>query len=219
VRYTASMTHTTFSILGDSISTFKGFVPQENELFYPKEGVDVINVEHTWWHLLAKRCNLDLIMNESYSGSRISRTGLRPLSSCFQDEKRQSRLCGDLIIVFGGTNDWGQADLPVTKEVFIQAYEQLVAAMLERHSASKLYFCTPLQRTDRTLEQVNMHNWSQLELAQVVRDCVARHPKANLIDLAAYPIHEGDGMLADNLHPTRQGMKTLSHLIQQGLGL
>ncbi|NBK24121.1 MAG: SGNH/GDSL hydrolase family protein, partial [Spirochaetia bacterium] len=34
-----------------------------------------------------------------------------------------------------------------------------------------------------------------------------------------YPIHEGDGMLADNLHPTRQGMETLSHLIQQGLGL
>ena len=55
MRYTASMTHTTFSILGDSISTFKGFVPQENELFYPKEGVDVINVEHTWWHQLAKR--------------------------------------------------------------------------------------------------------------------------------------------------------------------
>ncbi len=219
MRYTAGMTDTTFSILGDSISTFKGFVPEENELFYPKEGVDTTTVEHTWWHQLAKRCNLRLIMNESYSGSRISRTGLRPLSSCFLDEKRQARLAGDIIIVFGGTNDWGQADLPVSKQVFSQAYEELVATMLARHKKSTLYFCTPLQRTDRALEQMNMHNWNQLELAQVVRECVASHPKANLIDLAAFSIQQGDGMLADNLHPTKRGMEVLSRLMQQGLGL
>ncbi|NLE14662.1 MAG: SGNH/GDSL hydrolase family protein [Spirochaetales bacterium] len=213
------MTHTTFSILGDSISTFAGFVPAENELFYPKEGVDVTKVEQTWWHLLAKRCHLDLIMNESYSGSRISRTGLRPITSSFLDEKRQARLSGDLIIVFGGTNDWGQADLPVTKEVFIQAYEELVTTMLEHHRASKLYFCTPLQRTDRALNQVNIHNWTQLELAAAIRAIVGKHSGAHLIDLAAYPISEGDGMLADNLHPTKKGMEVLSHLVQEGLGL
>ncbi len=213
------MTHTTFSILGDSISTFAGFVPAENELFYPKEGVDVTKVEHTWWHQLAKHCTLDLFMNESYSGSRISRTGLRPLSSSFLDEKRQARLGGDLIIIFGGTNDWGQADLPVTKQVFIQAYEELVTSMLEHHRFSKLYFCTPLQRTDRALDQVNIHNWSQLELADAIRTIVGTHKGAHLIDLAAYPISEGDGMLADNLHPTKQGMEVLSHLVQQGLGL
>ncbi len=42
----------TFSILADSISTFAGYVPEENELFYPREGVDVTCVEHTWWYLL-----------------------------------------------------------------------------------------------------------------------------------------------------------------------
>lgn len=219
MRYTQRMTHTTFSILGDSISTFAGYVPSENELFYPRDGVDVTHVEHTWWHLLSKRCNLSLIMNESYSGSRISRTGLRPLSSCFQDEKRQSRLSGDIIIVFGGTNDWGQADQPVTKAVFSQAYEQMVSSMLARFTTSTLFFCTPVQRTDRTLEQVNMHNWNQLELAQEIRSIVTAHCGAHLIDLAAFPIQEGDGVLADNLHPTKKGMEILSDLIEQGLAL
>ncbi|MFA6906436.1 MAG: SGNH/GDSL hydrolase family protein, partial [Sphaerochaeta sp.] len=95
----------------------------------------------------------------------------------------------------------------------------LVAQMLKRHSTSELYFCTPLQRTDRALDEPNMHGWTQLELAASIRSIVAAHPKARLIDLAAFPIHVGDGMLTDNLHPTRQGMETLSHLIQQGLGL
>ncbi|WP_332445965.1 SGNH/GDSL hydrolase family protein [Sphaerochaeta sp.] len=213
------MTKPTFSLLADSISTFKGFVPVENELFYPKEGVDVTKVEHTWWHILMQRTGLELVVNESYSGSRISRTGLRPLTSCFQDEKRQARLGGDIIIVFGGTNDWGQADLPVTKEVFTQAYHQLVSSMVARHTKSSLYFCTPLQRTDRTLEETNMHGWNQLELAQIIREEVAGHPTAHLIDLALYPITCGDGMLADNLHPTRKGMEVLSILMQRGLGL
>lgn len=219
MQYTLFMTQTTFSILGDSISTFIGYVPSENELFYPRDGVDVTEVEQTWWYQLCKRCNLNLVMNESYSGSRISRTGLRPLTSCFQDERRQGRLAGDFIIVFGGTNDWGQADQPVTKQVFIEAYAKLVSSMLDRHTKSTLFFCTPLQRTDRTLTQVNMHNWNQLELAQAIRTIVAEHHEAHLIDLAAYPIAIGDGMLADNLHPTCKGMEILSHLIQQGLGL
>ncbi len=213
------MTAPTFSILADSISTFAGFVPEENELFYPRDGVDVTHVEHTWWHLLIQRTGLRLLTNESYSGSRISRTGIRPLTSCFQDEKRQCRLGGDLIIIFGGTNDWGQADQPTTKEVFTEAYENLVAQMLKRHSTSKLHFCTPLQRTDRSLDEPNIHGWTQLELAQIIRDTVQAYPQANLIDLACNPISPGDGLLADNLHPTRKGMEALSHWIQEGLGL
>lgn len=213
------MTAPTFSILADSISTFAGFVPEENELFYPREGVDVTRVEHTWWHLLMQRTGLRLLINESYSGSRISPTGIRPLTSCFQDEKRQRRLCGELIIIFGGTNDWGQADQPTTKEVFAEAYESLVKQMLIRHSTSELYFCTPLQRTDRALEEPNIHGWTQLELAHIIRHTVKAHPKAHLIDLACNPITIGDGLLADNLHPTRKGMEALSVWMQEGLGV
>nr|WP_319473955.1 SGNH/GDSL hydrolase family protein [uncultured Sphaerochaeta sp.] len=213
------MKRQTFSILADSISTFAGYVPKENELFYPREGVDVTCVEHTWWYLLKERTGLQLLMNEAYSGSRISRTGVRPRSSSFLDDRRQQRLSGDIIIVFGGTNDWGQAEEPTTMEIFQEAYKTLVRDMLRNHSSSELYFCTPLQRTDRALDEENIHHWSQLDLARSIREIVAGHEGANFIDLARYPIKAGDGLLSDGLHPTRKGMEVLATLMQRGLGL
>ncbi|MDT4762234.1 SGNH/GDSL hydrolase family protein [Sphaerochaeta sp. PS] len=211
------MMQKTFSILGDSISTFAGFNPPENEIFYPKEGYDVVLKEHTWWHLLMEETNLKILMNESYSGSRISETGARPLSSSFLAHKRQERLEGDFIIIFGGTNDFGQADSPTTLPIFAEAYQRLVRSMLALHQRSTLYFCTPLQRTDRTLTAMNANGWNQNDLARTIRQTVASYPKAHLIDLAAYPIKEGDGLLADGLHPTREGMRVVARLMQEWL--
>lgn len=213
------MNQTTFSILGDSISTFAGCNPPENEVFYPKEGCDVLAVEHTWWHLLKEESALKLIMNEAYSGSRISVTGARPPSSSFLSKTRQERLSGEIIIIFGGTNDFGQLETPATLEVFTEAYNRLVKEMLSFHRGSKLYFCTPLQRCDKALDENNMHGWSQNDLARTIRNAVEKHPEANLIDLASYCITEGDGMLFDGLHPTRKGMRMIASLVKEGLKL
>jgi len=209
----------TLSILGDSISTFSQCNPPVNEVFYPKEGCDVLAKEHTWWHLLMEETMLHLIMNESYSGSRISRTGSRPPSSSFLSQTRQERLSGDIIIVFGGTNDFGQTENPTTLAVFSEAYDHLVQLMIETHQGSKLYFCTPLQRTDKALDEVNIHNWNQKDLARTIRKTVKNYPEANLIDLAAHTITDGDGLLFDGLHPTRQGMRLIADLIKEGLKL
>ena len=208
----------TFSILGDSISTYIGCIPPENEVFYPKEGCDVLLKEHTWWHILKEETALHLIMNESYSGSRISKTGARPPSSCFLAQQRQERLSGDIIIVFGGTNDFGQIENPATLEVFTEAYNHLVRQMVETHKRSKLYFCTPLQRWDKSLEEKNIHGWSQTDLANTIRDAVGNYPETDLIDLAAYPITKEKGLLFDGLHPTKKGMRLVADLIKAGLG-
>lgn len=42
----------TAAILGDSYSTFRGFIPEDRECYYPSpERVDdVLPVEHTWWN-------------------------------------------------------------------------------------------------------------------------------------------------------------------------
>lgn len=209
----------TFSILGDSISTFKDWIPCENEVFYPKDSYDVTHVAHTWWHLLMEQTGLELICNESYSGSRISETGVRPIASAFISEKRQARLSGDLIIIFGGTNDFGQAEQPTTLEIFTQAYIRLVDGMVKRHSKSELYFCTPLQRTDRSLDEQNLHGWTQNDLANTIRTIVLSNPRVHLIDLASYPIQIGDGLLLDNLHPSRKGMELVCSMIKQNLDL
>ena len=210
------MKFSTFSILGDSISTFAGYIPSENEAFYPRGGYDVTEVEQTWWKLLAKETSLQMVSNESYSGSRISITGARPAWTSFLSAKRQANLGADAIIVFGGTNDFGQ-DNPASLAVFSAAYDELVSSMLAKHGQSELYFCTPLQRTDREINKDNDKGWNQNDLANTIRECVARHARAHLIDLASFPIEQGDGILQDQLHPTIKGMELICQLIKKSL--
>ena len=64
-------------ILGDSISTFSGWVP-EGYLYhyYPSGGsTDIRRVEETWWHQLIAETNSNLVMNNSWSGTTICYTG------------------------------------------------------------------------------------------------------------------------------------------------
>ena len=61
------------SILGDSYSTFEGYVqPDTNFVWYlktPPEGrkTDMVSVRNTWWHQFIKENNYRLCVNNSYS--------------------------------------------------------------------------------------------------------------------------------------------------------
>ena len=56
------------SILGDSISTYKGYIPEGNNVYYPNDDVD--DVSKTWWHILLTKLGAKLCVNNS-SGSRL----------------------------------------------------------------------------------------------------------------------------------------------------
>jgi hypothetical protein len=104
----------TFSILGDSYSTFKGFVPEGYAYHYPNpESVaDVLSVQDTWWCKLVEQKGMRLLVNESFSGATVCTHGREylPASSSFVARAHNS-FCGvnqqepDYIFAFGGTND------------------------------------------------------------------------------------------------------------------
>lgn len=117
------MKNNTF-IMGDSYSTYEGYIP-EGYRFYYSDGRDaapiVKGVEKTWWNILAKENNLNIVINDSYSGSTICNTvreGL-PLSSSFVNRMdkyisenffTENKI--DTMLIFGGTNDsWTDAPL------------------------------------------------------------------------------------------------------------
>lgn len=64
---------TSFSILGDSYSTFEGFVtPESNDVWYnlpPDNYINVTNVSQMWWWQVQKAMNWELDHNNSFSGS------------------------------------------------------------------------------------------------------------------------------------------------------
>jgi lysophospholipase L1-like esterase len=103
----------TFAILGDSYSTFEGWIPEGNEVYYPnpEKVADVLSVEQTWWHRLLTRLEMKLLLNDSFSGSTVC-TQVREKhtrSACYVERANHSfaEIPGqpDYIFLFGGTND------------------------------------------------------------------------------------------------------------------
>jgi len=116
------------SVLGDSYSTFEGFMSCDSNLvwYFPenalhpsavrdsRNGNDVKDVRQTWWHLLCTQHGYRLCANNSFSGATVCWTGYRDrqtgLPGDFQNRSFENRArylgCNpDIILVCGATND------------------------------------------------------------------------------------------------------------------
>lgn len=145
------------SILGDSYSTFEGFVtPETNEMWYYAQGergrTDVLDVRQTWWHQLIKNKGWKLCVNNSYSGSTISYSGYS--GNDYSQRSFLTRMkdlgCPDVIFIFGATNDsWAGA--PIGNYQYEQlhkanfwTFRPAMARMLEwmtaRYVGADIYF-------------------------------------------------------------------------------
>ena len=83
------------SILGDSYSTFQGYLqPDTNFVWYwdnPKaENTDVHHVRETWWHQFIKENGYRLCVNNSFSGSTICYSGYKSGKPDFTDYSDRS---------------------------------------------------------------------------------------------------------------------------------
>ncbi len=106
----------TVSILGDSYSTFEGYLqPATNSIWYyatPYHETDVNSVEQTWWHKFISDNGYRLCVNNSFSGSTVCNTGYNKAD--YSDRSFITRMdnlgCPDMIFIYGATNDsWANA--------------------------------------------------------------------------------------------------------------
>ena len=137
------MTFKNTLIIGDSYSTFKGYIPEGYAYYYPPtiEGRPVIDdVKNTWWHALMTETDSNLIRNDSWSGSTMGYTGyegadtsktssfirrIRTLESegFFKENKI------DTVFIFGATNDsW--SDAPVGRNAYKNVTEKKLYSVL-----------------------------------------------------------------------------------------
>lgn len=139
------------SILGDSYSTFGGYVsPETNLCWYngtdraPGRNNDVEAVEQTWWYqLIEEDPDLVLERNNSYSGATVCCTGYR--NEDFSDRAFISRVNNlgnpDIIIILGGTNDsWAKSPVGEFKysdwnKTDLMSFRPAFAYMLDRLKA------------------------------------------------------------------------------------
>lgn len=101
-------------IIGDSISTYQGYIPSGYVTFYPRN--TVTDVENTWWKQLLNETGMELCVNASWSGSTIS--GDTSITSGYvgcSDARVNALTDGqgnkpDIIIVWMGINDFGKTN-------------------------------------------------------------------------------------------------------------
>ena len=144
------------SILGDSYSTFEGYVtPSTNEMWYyeePGNSTDVYDVTQTWWWQVADQGGYRICVNNSYSGSTIGYRGYN--GNDYSDRSFLTRMDNlgnpDIILIFGATNDsWAGEEVGQYKYggwqkgdfyTFRPAMAFLLDHMKKRYPHVKMYF-------------------------------------------------------------------------------
>ena len=104
-------------IIGDSYSTYRGYNPEGYNCYYGDDRTAepvVRGVDKTWWRILARENGLNIVLNDSFSGSTVCNTVRESLTvdSSFVsriDKYIESGFFAenriDLALIFGGTND------------------------------------------------------------------------------------------------------------------
>jgi len=201
------------SILGDSYSTFQGYLqPDTNAVWYwdnvEAMNTDVHHVRETWWHQFIKKNGYRLCINNSFSGSTICYSGYKTVGPDFTDYSDRAfvtRLdqlgCPDIIFVFGGTNDsWAGSPIGEYKYSgwtredlfsFRPAMACLLEKMIDHYPNVKIYFLLNDDLRDEIDESVKT---------------ICSHYEVDLIELV--DIHKING------HPSVKGMRQICEQIE-----
>lgn len=203
----------TFSILGDSYSTFQGFIPKDYGCYYPnpQSVADVLAVEDTWWHKLIAHQGMRLLVNNSYSGSTVC-TQVRenhPASASFAARtacsfRDSSGNDPDYLFVFGCTNDsW------IEREVGQVQYEAWTGGDLRKVLPA---YCFVLDRLRGTYPGTKIVAVINTDLNPAIAEgllLAAAHYGATPIQL--------ENIDKQNGHPTALGMSQIAEQIGSAL--
>lgn len=141
------------SILGDSISTYSGYIPSGNKVWYTGSNSGVASVDETWWKRVIDYFGMELLVNNSWSGSRVTTTNGESSAGCMTRCESLGD-APDIIIVFMGANDFnnevvigtydGTGDFPTTTTTFREAYAIMLNKILTKYKIAEVYVCTLL---------------------------------------------------------------------------
>lgn len=229
------------SIMGDSISTYDGYIPEGFVVFYPQNG-EVKDVSQTWWMKLLDDTGMELCMNDSSSGSTCVGDSLdidNPQYGC--SGYRISLIAGkqgkmpDIIIVYMGTNDLLKGiplgDNDGTQlveegmvENFSDAYTLILDQLESNYPMAQIYCCTlaPIGDwgTDRPFvifeNHLGLTSEDYSERIQIIADNKGI-PVINLLHcgIEIDNLHE---MTSDGVHFKPEGMEYIERAVLSGIG-
>lgn len=202
-------------ILGDSYSTFDGYIPSHQKFYYPnpEKVPGLTRVEETWWHQLTRKRNMRILRNDSYSGSTVcnhTRDGQPPESAFISrmhvslSEEGIGGEKPDVILIFGATNDsWLDRSIGAVK--YEEWTEQELRCVLPA-------YCHLLDYTVK-------HN-PQARILCIVNDVLKPEIHAGIVAAAAhYGVQalELEGIEKEFGHPNVRGMAQIAEQVDRAL--
>ncbi|HJA93645.1 MAG TPA: SGNH/GDSL hydrolase family protein [Candidatus Eisenbergiella merdipullorum] len=231
------------SILGDSISTFDGYIPTDYNIFYPGSG-DISTVEKTWWWQVMNKTGMELNANASSSnttitGDSLDTTGSAPGCST----KRMIDLtpgddgpAPDILIVFMGTNDFlrsvelGTFTEPSKQDEgivnnFCDAYELMIQKLNALYPNAEIYYCTLLETNAGDVDEYPQSYPSTNKNGNTIGDfnaeiaTIASAYSYQVIDVhnCGITYETLDQYTSDGVHPNAEGAKLIAEYVTNAL--
>ena len=217
----------TVSILGDSISTFKGYIPEADGINlahrhrYPQDDL-LTDVGDTWWMRLINTLEARLGVNDSWAGSTVSNfrdhneKDFGPdaaMASLTRIKNLGANGNPDLILFFGGTNDAGKMikkgsmdpshklDTEAYKwDSFADAYAEALLRLQHFYPDAELLAISP-SISCGYYDNARLSEFSDL----VLEICLSRNVRC--VDVRNTGL--SFSMLPDTLHPNAEGMECI----------
>ncbi len=117
------------------------------------QGVGVEKAENLYVNRLKEECRFAVVRNYGISGTRIAhQQGEDDTHRAYSLRYQEMDDDADIVIVFGGTNDFGHGTAPLgkfedeTPDTFYGACHRLITGLLEKYPHADIVFVTPLHR-------------------------------------------------------------------------
>jgi len=222
------------SILGDSISTFAGYIPTadgfnlEHLPRYPQSNL-LTDVNETWWMQVITRLDAKLGINDSWRGATVCgaaavTTGTSGENAAMSNLTRIQNLGSngtpDVILFYGGTNDLAHIakvgtftpeTAPAQADLTTKKWDNLADGYV--HTLLRLRHYYPDAVVLAMLPTVTTSYYSNEKLAQAneVLAAICAHYDVPYVDLRHSGITTGD--LPDGIHPNAAGMDFITNAV------
>ncbi|MBR2375233.1 MAG: SGNH/GDSL hydrolase family protein [Clostridia bacterium] len=196
------------------------------------EGTGATDVEHRYTNVFARIAECEIFV-DGIGGTRIARQTIPTNERWDKDFNGRADALpdnADIVVVFGGTNDFGHGDAPLgtfgdeTVYTFYGALRVLCEKLIAKYPYATVVFMTPLHRLTEN-ETVNKYGQPTPPLIEYVK---AIRQVCEQYSLPVLDLFKVSGMqpsveiiqqtyMPDGLHPSNAGAEKIAKLLYQFL--
>ena len=192
------------------------------------QGIAASSPDKIYHSVAARELGFAKCVNAGLSGTRIARQNKPTDPASFDEDfnKRADALSekADLVVVVGGTNDFGHGDAPFgkmsdsTADTFCGACRRLFTVLLQKYGKGRVAAVTPMHRPDEKNEK---NGKTLADYAAALRS-IAQEMGVPVLDMQENHVldpntERGAALFTDGVHPNDAGHEIFGRVVAEFL--